>query len=137
MVYTIGDVGGALSSAYSFAEDTQCNYPQTVTVTGEHPLFKHNADDQTFEVFETQDLALEGVFTVTVQSEIEFWADYTMTSTINIFEEFTFTIEMVNPCHSTILEPMTVNDMTQFVSDPEMSTVVVNSQDSISQTLGD
>ena len=120
MVYTIGDVGGALSSAYSFAEEPQCNYPQTVTVTGEQPFFQHNGGDQTFEVFETEDLSIEGVYSVTVRSEVEFWADYTMTSKVTVSDEFTFTIEMVNPCHSTVLEPMTINDMTQFVNYPDI-----------------
>ena len=34
-----------------------------------------------------------------------------MTSKIVVAEEYTFTIEMVNPCRTTILDPVVVSDV--------------------------
>lgn len=113
IAYVIGDVGGAQSTAYSFEEDPQCNYTQTITILGELPFFQHKVDEKSFEVYETEDFALEGVYTVTVRSEIEFWSDYSKSSTIVVSEEFDFTINMINPCRTTVLTPMTINDMAQ------------------------
>ena len=96
LVYEIA-TPGIVSPGYVFDESPICNYPETVTVTGLPTFMVFDEPNARFELPETADLSLIGIYTFVVRSEIEVPEDYTMSTTRIMFVEETVTVT-VNPC---------------------------------------
>ena len=58
------------SESYSFIEDPECNYPETVTLINLPDFVIHNEATSDFTIPSNSDLSLIGSYTVTIRSEI-------------------------------------------------------------------
>jgi len=67
------------SPKYNFTQTPLCNYPETVTVTDLPAFAFHNVNSSKFEIPQTENLTLDGIYTVTLRSEIQVPTDYTKT----------------------------------------------------------
>ena len=85
---------------YAFEQNPLCGYPETITVTGLPAFASHNAVPHDFTVPATSDLALIGVYPVTLRSEISVPNDYTKTSYTKHFVQYSFDLRM-EPCQIT------------------------------------
>ena len=79
ITYIIGDPE-FLSSKYLFDETPVCNYPETVTVTNLPSFASHNELAKDFNIPMTEQHDLDGIYTVTLKSEIQVPDDYTKTT---------------------------------------------------------
>jgi len=76
------------SPSYVFDESQPfCFYPETVTITGLPTFMKHNKLTAKFTIAQTFNLALIGMYTLTIRSEINVPNDYTMTTSRVMFVE--------------------------------------------------
>ena len=118
IAYNIGAPDLFNVSPYVFDENPFCGYPETVTLTNLPGFALHNApttDD--FSIPKTPDLALIGVYTVTIRSEIQVPDDHTKSSFTTIFAEHDFDIFMepciVNRYEATVVVPTIVYNVNQ------------------------
>lgn len=68
--YNVGAPELANIGHYTFDENSNCNYPETVTLTNLPGFITHNEDTADFTIPSTSDLSLLGSYTVTIRSEI-------------------------------------------------------------------
>ena len=60
-------------------------------------------------------MALDGIYTVTLRSEIQVPTDYTKTKFTTWFKSYTFNITMIDPCKTTTIDYYNVTDMKRSV----------------------
>ena len=68
-----------------------------------------------FTIPKTLDLNLEGTYDVTVRAEIKMPDDYTKLSFTTLSNEFTFQVEMIDPCRGSTIDPVSITDMERNV----------------------
>ena len=78
IIYNIGQPE-LTSGFYSFAEDPICNYEQTTTVSSVPAFITHNEATSDFTIAQTNDLALMGGYTLSINSAIQVPTDHTKT----------------------------------------------------------
>ena len=54
----------------------------------------------------TEELGYHGLYEVTVRAEFEQPSDYTQSVMVPVFNEYTFEIEMIDPCFASTMDPL-------------------------------
>ena len=84
MTYIIGDPD-LTSIQYQFEETPVCGYPETVTVTNLPVFVTHSEATADFTIPKTEDLSLDGTYSVTLRSEIFVPDDYSQATFTSFF----------------------------------------------------
>jgi len=109
------------SGAYSFDEDTNCNYPETVTVTNLPAFATHNPATADFTIDYLEDLNLVGEYVVTIRSEICVPDDYTGATCTLMAGEYQFSI-FIEPCSvTTYIDTTTVTSIIYNIGAPALT----------------
>lgn len=80
---------------------------------------------------------MAGTYSVTIEAQVTHFTDYTMTTTTTVTKQVSFNINMIDPCLSTVLQSLTISDMTRSVMQVGLDQTVYETTDSVSSTLGD
>ena len=91
--------------------------------------------DKDFEV-DSSDKNDAQVFNLDFTYQITKFTDYTKTAEETLEENFTTVINVINPCESTTLRPLTIADMIGYVDLGPRSQEVVMPTDTVSETYG-
>ena len=135
MSYTIGD-SGIVSDQYVFTQVPACAYPMPITVTGLPSFATHDATAQTFAIAKTEDLSLHGVYDVAIRAEVLQPTDHTKTEFLTLSRDYTFQIEMVDPCFASSFELFVISDIQYSVMLPQHSHSVAQVSDLASLKYG-
>lgn len=137
MTYTIGERAKA-SPRFSFTQKPSCDYPEKYVISGLDlaPFVKKIKGLKQFYVEKTDDLSLAGSYYITVRKEFEQPLDYTKKDNLIVANEFTFEVEMINPCYDSKMATLLIDEMDfSFKSSPKLQQIK-NVQDQISQKYG-
>ena len=133
--YTIGDPGFE-STSYLFRETPECSYPESVTLTDLPFFLQHQQKQKNILIAQTDDLSLDGSYTVTLRSEIQVPDDHTLASYTTWAQEFSFTIVVIDPCKASSLGDFAVEDMSRSVKQTPNSQALVKPTDTVSLNYG-
>ena len=68
-----------------------------------------------------EDLSLHGTYYVTLRAEFEQPTDYSKSNMETIHNEYVFQIEMIDPCFTSVMDPLVIDDMMREVKQSQTS----------------
>ena len=96
----------------------------------------HQEPSSNFLIANTEDLSLDGTYTVTLRSEIQVPTDYTKTVFTTWEQTYTFNIIMIDPCKTSTIDDFVILDMTRSVKEGTNTQTIVDPTDLVSRTYG-
>ena len=136
MSYTLGDAD-MTDASYANTQSPSCGYTETVTVTNLPSFATHNSGAQDFTIQKFDDRSKVGTYTVTITHTIQEPTDYTKTAFIEHKIEYDFTIEILDPCETTTINAMTINNMQAEVDGSAAVQALAAPTDSVAYANGD
>ena len=121
ITYEIGQPS-LTSSTYQFDELPVCNYPETVTATGLPSFMIFDEPSARFQVPQTSDLSLIGVYSFVLRSEIQVPNRHPDTATFTTqFVEETVNV-IINPCEvSSYTASPAITEISYRIGEPELT----------------
>ena len=134
MSYTIGNPT-MTSDQYSWNQ--VCGYAVTVEITNLPEFAIHDEAAQTFTIYKIQDREHAGSYTVNIRGYINEPVDYTFSSYTTREVTYSFNIDMIDPCTTTVLGNPSASPMSISVMGLYQEQLLTMGTDTISLTLGD
>ena len=139
--YTLGDNGFFLGD-YTYKQDLACGYVEIETLVGTIPdpsFFEFLNDENRFELTKTEEIAFVGIYPMQIESKINVPIGLSNSPTLDPKETtINLTLNVINPCLQTVLNPISVTDMATTVLGPaelqDLTTQIP--EDSVSLVLG-
>ena len=135
LAYTIG-AGQLTSPQYSFAQVPACGYPFQIDVIDLPPFATQGTSANDFTVPFTEQLSLHGLYPVQVIYTVEHPTDHTKTDTVVVTSDFTFEIDMIDPCFNSMIDVFTIADFERRVKQVKIGRTLNQVKDVVSSTYG-
>ena len=135
--YFIGDAA-MTTFALTFQQEINCGYPETIEIVDMPTFVTYDEAQRHFTVF-TDDIAHEGVYTITATSSIEVPKDISGTVTEVMQSELQFSLEVVAGCEDTAFVDWTltsVGTITMNVRDDAQVIALGPVEDTLSRQSG-